>query len=96
MSEQAPKAAVSISQARCGNHAGREAVARCPECRGFFCRECITEHEGRLICAQCQLRLARPEKRKRARMSWVWRSAQLMRERGTSTVWVGSGDEELQ
>ena len=36
MSEQAPKAAVSISQARCGNHAGREAVARCPECRGFF------------------------------------------------------------
>ena len=26
---------------------------RCPSCHRFFCRECATEHEGRLLCAQC-------------------------------------------
>ncbi|RPI73262.1 MAG: rhomboid family protein [Desulfobacteraceae bacterium] len=38
---------------RCFNHQGREAVARCPECRRYFCRECVTEHEDRLLCASC-------------------------------------------
>lgn len=38
---------------RCDNHANREAAARCPECRRFFCRECVTEHDGRVICADC-------------------------------------------
>jgi hypothetical protein len=26
---------------------------RCPSCHRFFCRECATEHEGRLLCTQC-------------------------------------------
>jgi hypothetical protein len=43
----------SISQERCFNHRHREAVARCPECRRCFCRECITEHGDRVICAAC-------------------------------------------
>ena len=38
---------------RCFHHSLREAVARCPECRQFYCRECITEHEERVICATC-------------------------------------------
>ena len=38
---------------RCSIHAGREAVVRCPQCRRFFCRECVTEHHGRMICASC-------------------------------------------
>lgn len=45
---------------RCFNHATREAVARCPECRQFYCRECVTEHEDRLICSACLKKLARP------------------------------------
>lgn len=32
-------------------------MARCPSCARFFCRECVTEHDGRLACAEC-LRLA--------------------------------------
>ena len=28
-------------------------MARCPVCRRSFCRECITEHEDRVICAEC-------------------------------------------
>jgi len=43
----------AITQARCFHHPDREAVARCPECERFFCRECITEHEDRVICANC-------------------------------------------
>ena len=47
-----------ISLRRCFHHAQREAVARCPECRRFFCRECVTEHEDRVICAACLRQLA--------------------------------------
>ena len=49
---------------RCVNHAMREAVARCLECRGFFCRECVTEHDERLICAACLRALLAPIERK--------------------------------
>lgn len=41
----------------CWNHETREAVCRCPVCFRSFCRECVSEHEGRLLCAAC-LRLA--------------------------------------
>lgn len=38
---------------RCWNHEEREAVCRCPECGRSFCRECVGEHESRLLCAGC-------------------------------------------
>ena len=28
-------------------------MARCPSCKRYYCRECVTEHEGRVICAAC-------------------------------------------
>lgn len=43
----------SLAQSRCFQHVSREAVARCPECQRFYCRECVTEHEGRMICRAC-------------------------------------------
>ncbi len=43
----------SLLQQRCLHHPGREAVARCPECRRYFCRECVVEHDDRLLCAAC-------------------------------------------
>ncbi len=48
---------LSIIQQRCFNHATREAVARCPECKQFFCRECVTEHDDRVVCASCLKKL---------------------------------------
>lgn len=42
---------------RCLNHPTREAVARCVACRQTFCRECITEHDDRILCSAC-LKLA--------------------------------------
>jgi hypothetical protein len=42
-----------LQQQRCLNHSSREAVARCPSCGFYFCRECITEHDERILCASC-------------------------------------------
>jgi hypothetical protein len=56
-----------LARQRCANHDTREAVARCPECTGFFCRECITEHQERVICALCLKKLTgarRPERQR--------------------------------
>lgn len=41
---------------RCARHPTREAAARCLACGEFFCRECVVEHEGRLLCASCLAR----------------------------------------
>jgi hypothetical protein len=46
-----------LIQQGCFYHAARVAAARCPRCRRFFCRECVTEHEGQVICASCLARL---------------------------------------
>ena len=43
----------ALTDQHCYNHPFREAVARCPECSRFFCRECVTEHHQRMLCAQC-------------------------------------------
>ena len=48
-----------LAHQRCLNHAEREAVAQCLTCRHFFCRECITEHDDRVICASCLRKLAK-------------------------------------
>lgn len=64
----------TILYLRCFNHALREAVARCPQCSRTYCRECITEHESRVICARCLAALAQKGKSKRrARMTALFR-----------------------
>lgn len=50
-----------LARQRCFHHDTREAVARCPECGHFYCRECITEHDDRVICASCLKKLAAAE-----------------------------------
>jgi hypothetical protein len=51
--------APSALHQRCFHHPLREAASRCPSCRRYFCRECVTEHEDRVICADCLKKLAR-------------------------------------
>jgi hypothetical protein len=50
--------ASDITRRRCFNHPLREAAARCPSCRRFFCRECVTEHDDRVLCVTCLNRTA--------------------------------------
>ncbi len=42
---------------RCFIHPSREAASLCVECRRSFCRECVVEHDGRLVCGPCLERL---------------------------------------
>jgi uncharacterized paraquat-inducible protein A len=64
----------SLASQRCFNHSAREAAARCPECKQFFCRECITEHEDRVVCAACLKKLTHRPLGQRfpfARILWI-------------------------
>lgn len=58
----------------CVFHPAREAVARCPDCRRFFCRECVSEHADRVLCASCLARVLRVEKRERSFFRPILRS----------------------
>ena len=55
-----------LTRQRCVIHLDREAAARCPSCGRFYCRECVTEHEGRLLCE----RFAARSQPTRARGAW--------------------------
>ena len=56
---------------RCRNHGEREAVARCGTCQGFFCRECIVEHEGQMTCSTCLQEMAAEPPRPRPPRRWL-------------------------
>jgi hypothetical protein len=66
----------ALTRKRCLFHVEREAVARCPECGQFFCRECITEHEDRVICAACLKRIAKKSGARRVRFTGLVRALQ--------------------
>jgi hypothetical protein len=59
----------AVASQRCWNHSAREAVARCPECSHCYCRECVVEHDDRLICAGCLARLTVPRVKARRRLN---------------------------
>ena len=61
----------ALVQHRCAAHPVREAVARCPGCRQFFCRECVTEHDDRLLCAACLRRSTAPAKHPQPRREFL-------------------------
>ena len=61
---------------RCFNHAIREAAARCPECRQYFCRECITEHDDRVVCTACLRKLVSKPLTQRLAFTRLFRLAQ--------------------
>jgi hypothetical protein len=56
----AEPAVLGLRHARCLFHPLREAAARCPHCRGTFCRECVTDEDDKLACPPCLRRMTRP------------------------------------
>jgi len=60
----------AIASQKCWNHSAREAVARCPVCGHAYCRECVVEHEDRVICAGCLTRLTSPAQQKSRRWTF--------------------------
>jgi hypothetical protein len=66
MSPDAVKpAGAALTSTRCARHGEREAAAVCPECGHPLCRECITEHDDKVLCASCLKKTLRPVRRRR-------------------------------
>jgi hypothetical protein len=55
-------------------------------CRRFFCRECVTEHAGQVVCAECLRGVTGRAARRRAR----WRAGRLLGAGalGLLTAWL--------
>ena len=63
--------APGLTAQRCRNHPQREAAALCTSCKRLFCRECVADHRGRMVCADClekDLAASKPGRRARG---WV-------------------------
>ena len=78
--------AATFSQNRCLHHAQREAVARCPECREFFCRECVAEHDDRIVCSSCLRKIAGREQHKKRSFSALLRPVAVLA--GLFVAWL--------
>ena len=76
----------SLSRQRCFNHALREAAARCPECGHNYCRECITDHDDRVICAACLRKLTASTAPARSRFTGYMSFFQVLA--GLFLVWL--------
>lgn len=68
----------ALSRQRCWTHARREAVSRCPSCTRFYCRECVTEHEGRLLCVGCLAKVAAPAAKPQGTRWVLWMAMALL------------------
>jgi hypothetical protein len=77
---------VSVTEQRCLRHPAREAVARCPQCRQFFCRECITEHDDRVLCADCLAKLLRASHERTSALAPI--ASGLLGFIGIATAWA--------
>jgi hypothetical protein len=60
---------------RCLRHPMREAAARCPGCGEFFCRECVVEHRGKLLCSACLARATSTREKREQRRAKIRRAA---------------------
>ena len=67
----------SVVQQHCWNHTVRGAVCRCPVCHRPFCRECVSEHDSRLLCATC-IRAAVSEPDRARRSTRIWAPAVIL------------------
>lgn len=58
-----------LARQLCHRHAQREAAALCLGCSRYFCRECIVEHDDRILCASCLKQLLKSSGSGRSRFA---------------------------
>ena len=66
---------MNLLDQRCSNHSLREAAVQCPSCKRYFCRECVTEHQARMICVNCVTVLEPAIPRTRLKPVWTLTAA---------------------
>jgi hypothetical protein len=76
----------SVPAALCLNHPRREAAARCTSCGQPFCRECVTDFEGRMVCSACHREKTKAgDKKKR---DWFLITTVLQASAGLAALWL--------
>lgn len=78
------KPSAALAQRKCLNHGEREAVARCPGCGSHFCRECVSEHAGRVLCAPCLAKATAARERGSRSIGWV----PVLAAAGLAFAWI--------
>jgi hypothetical protein len=68
----------NLAQQHCWNHSVRGAVCRCPVCHRPFCRECVSEHASRLLCATCIKASVSAPDQARVRRTRLWLPAMAL------------------
>ena len=76
---------MAFFEQRCLYHSSREAVCRCPSCQNYYCRECVLEHEGKLICTRCLAAATQP---KQVTDSTKWGLLSVLASGGLLLCWV--------
>lgn len=77
---------MKLAARRCLLHSHREAAVRCPVCREYFCRQCVTEHDNRFVCASCLRELV--GKRTAPQRSLAWLMLPFRLSFGFLLAWV--------
>ena len=80
--------AAALHRAVCLNHPRREAAARCTSCGQPFCRECVTEFEGRMVCGACHR--AKVQVKEKPKRDWAMLSATFQLVLGLALLWLGT------
>lgn len=52
--------APNLPRRHCMRHSQREPVAKCLGCGGALCRECVSQHDGKIYCVHCLAKLRQP------------------------------------
>jgi len=50
----------------------------CPECSCYYCRECVVEHDDRLLCSSCLDKLFTPQTKKGFRFGFFAHLGQFL------------------
>lgn len=77
---------IAPQRALCLNHPRREAAARCTSCGQSYCRECITNYEGRMVCSACYK--SKTEIKEKVPRDWFVLFAVLQTTLGFAALWV--------
>jgi len=76
----------NITHQHCFNHSQRMASARCPVCKRHFCKECVTEHRGKVLCNTCLAQTALAASDKHTRWAILIHAMQFVI--GLFMIWV--------
>ena len=62
---------MTLTASKCRLHPDREAVARCVGCETLYCRECVAEHDGRMLCSACLAQAPEVNRLQKQSSSWL-------------------------